>query len=68
MMELPQLSDEWEGLSPEQVIIYRSRFNAYVNTLTHPQRQGSRRQLKAIKKPMESVQDVILTLNKLMLK
>ena len=67
-MELPQLPDEWEGLSPEQFIIYRSKFDAYVNTLTDPQRQGSRRQLKAIKKPMESIQDVILTLNEQMLK
>ncbi len=67
-MELTQLPDEWEGLSPEQVIIYCSRFDAYVNTLTDPQRQGSRRQLKAIKKRMESVQDVILMLNELMLK
>jgi hypothetical protein len=67
-MELPQLPDEWEGLSPEQFIIYRRKFDAYVNTLTDPQRQGSRRQLKAIKKPMESIQDVILTLNEQMLK
>jgi hypothetical protein len=67
-MELPQLPEEWEGLSPEQFIIYRSKFDAYVNTLIDLQRQGSKRQLKAIKKPMENVQDIILMLNEQMLK
>ena len=67
-MELPQLPEGWESLSADQFIIYHSKFDAYVKTLTDPQRQGSRRQLKAIKKPMEKVQDVILMLNKQMLK
>jgi hypothetical protein len=63
-MELPQLPEGWESLSADQFIIYHSKFDAYVKTLTDLQRL----QLKAIKKPMEKVQDVILTLNEQMLK
>ena len=62
-MNIPALPEDWEEITPEQLSQYRSHMTSFIEAIVDANKQGAKRQLTAIRKPMEIVQDSIIKLN-----